>query len=170
MIYLLITDITERNFIMSTTKLQNEIVNATSMLMKGIDALENITRLAIDEGKAKPNQSDWIYLGNHISVYVNYQLQKKVEELTEKAHEANAQAEANHAKAGSAIYYSENEKRHTVVRDALDDCQKSWSELCKNFGFRTDWNDLNDKPINKPSVTDVNVVRKNLGLEPLQGK
>jgi len=79
---------------MSTTKLQNEIVNATSMLMKGIDALENITRLAIDEGKAKPNQSDWIYLGNHISVYVNYQLQKKVEELTEKAHEANAQAEA----------------------------------------------------------------------------
>ena len=54
---------------MSTTKLQNEIVNATSMLMKGIDALENITRLAIDEGKAKPNQSDWIYLGqSHFSI------------------------------------------------------------------------------------------------------
>ena len=59
-----------------TTKLQEVITKNTSLLMQGIDGLEAICQTAISENNCKPNKSDWVYLGNHVAVYVHYQMQK----------------------------------------------------------------------------------------------
>jgi hypothetical protein len=156
---------------MSTTKLQNEIVEATSMTMKGLALMEDICAKAIKEGKGKPNQSDWVYFANHISAYVNYQLQKKEEELNEKAHECLALAQQNHKKSGSATYHSENEQRHRLVCEAIGDMQRSWTELCKNFSFRTDWNDLNQQSNRTDTTPDeINQMREAMNLQPLEIK
>jgi hypothetical protein len=153
-----------------TTKLQEVITKNTSLLMQGIDGLEAICKTAIKEKKCKPNQSDWIYMGNHIAVYVHYQMQKKIEELNERMMEARAKAQENHKKSGSATYFSENEARCLAVVEALEDSAKCWVQLCKDFGFRNNWNDLNDKPQRVASIEEINTMRANMGLEPLQDK
>ena len=154
-----------------TNEVQEQITKVTVKLIQSINELEDIISLAITARNAKANDSSFLVLANNLSVSVTSLLQRKGEMFNEKAHESKAQAQFNHDKAGSAMWHSENELRYSVIAETISDMALCWESLCKDYHLRTDWNDLNKDNIKtKASTADVNVVRKKLGLEPLQGK
>ena len=47
--------------------------------------------------------------------------------------------------------------------------QRSWAELCRNFSFRTDWNDLNQQSNRTDATLDeINQMREAMNLQPLE--
>ena len=122
---------------------EKELREITNMLVNVTFRIEDYISMALKARNAKENDSSFLILAHNLSVSMNGILQRKSEQYNEKAHESNALAEANHNKAGSAMWHSENEHRYSIVAEAISDLSCEFMKSCKLNELRTDWNDLN---------------------------
>ena len=149
--------------------LENELKEITNMAINVMFRMEDYISMALTARKAKENESSFLVLANNLSVSTNGVLQRKAEQFNEKAHESNAQAEANHNKSGSAMWHSENELKYSVVAEAISDISCEFMKACKKNELLISWEHLNQSKVKQVSKGDMNAYREKLGLEPLKG-
>tara|TARA_R110002126_G_C10270667_1_gene484032 strand:+ start:187 stop:705 length:519 start_codon:yes stop_codon:yes gene_type:complete len=149
--------------------LENELKEITNMAINVMFRMEDYISMALTARKAKENESSFLVLANNLSVSMNGVLQRKAEQFNEKAHESNAQAEANHNKSGSAMWHSENELKYSVVAEAISDISCELMKSCKQNELLISWEHLNQSKVKQVSKGDMNAYREKLGLEPLKG-
>ena len=148
-------------------EVQNEIKKVSNSMIAVCFQLEDLLSASLVSRNAKENDSSFLVLANNLSVSINGLLQRKAEQFNEKAHESNAQAEANHDKAGSAMWHSENELRYSVIAEAISEISCEFMKECKLNNLRTDWNDLNQSKVKQVTKGDMNAYREKLGLNPI---
>ena len=149
-------------------KLINKIVK---LISDSVNELEELTVLAIKDNNCKPNKSGFTNIADAFSIGVCNSLRFSIEWHTKKSHEAGIQAQVNHKRAGSAMFWSETEHREKVVSETISELLEVFTKQANDLGYATSWNDLKSevKAVEIP-LSSINEMRNKQGLKPLTEK
>jgi len=144
------------------------ITEITKQLIEWTNDLEELVASEIKRNNANPNQAGFTSIADAFAISVYNCLGFSAEYHRGKQKENNNLAEMNHAKAGSAMRFGENEHREKVIADTLIELQVEWQKLCKEAGLAISWAELKgeSKAVQIP-LSDINKMREQQGLPPL---
>jgi len=135
-----------------------------------LNALEELTAVAIKENNASPNKAGFTNIQDAMGIGIMYSLNSSIEFHLQRANEMQLKAQANYKNSGSATWFGENEQRERVVVECLQDIMQELTKLFKNpaVNIATSWADLRGevKAIEIP-LSDLNAMRDKQGLQPL---
>tara|TARA_R100001082_G_C4287012_1_gene126463 strand:- start:83 stop:538 length:456 start_codon:yes stop_codon:yes gene_type:complete len=149
-------------------KLINKIVK---LISDSINEMEDLTKQAIKDNSCKPNKSGFTNIADAFAINICYSLRTSAEWHKQKSHDAGIQAQANHKRAGSAMFWSETEHREKVVSETISELLEVFVQQAKDLGYATSWNDLKSevKAVEIP-LSSINEMREQQGLKPLTEK
>ena len=149
-------------------KLINKIVK---LISDSINEMEDLTKQAIEDNNCKPNKSGFTNIADAFAINICYSLRTSAEWHKQKSHDAGIQAQANHKRAGSAMFWSETEHREKVVSETISELLEVFVQQAKTLGYATSWNDLKSevKAVEIP-LSSINEMRNKQGLKPLTEK
>ena len=149
-------------------KLINKIVK---LISDSINEMEDLTKKAIEDNSCKPNKSGFTNIADAFAINICYSLRTSAEWHKQKSHDAGIQAQANHKRAGSAMFWSETEHREKVVSETISELLEVFTQQAKTLGYATSWNELKSevKAVEIP-LSSINEMRNKQGLKPLTEK
>ena len=144
------------------------ITKIVKLISESVNELEELTALAIKDNNAKPNKSGFTNIADAFSIGVTNSLKFSIKWHTQKSHEAGLQAQVNHARSGSAMFWSETEHREKVVAETLKELVQVFEAQAHDLGYATDWIQLKSevKAVEIP-LSSINEMRNKQGLKPL---
>lgn len=135
-----------------------------------LNALEELTAVAIKEKNASPNKAGFTNIQDAMGIGIMYSLNSSIEFHLQRANEMQLKAQANYKNSGSATWFGENEQRERVVVECLQEIKQELESLFKKpaVNIATSWADLKGevKAIEIP-LSDLNDMREKQGLSPL---
>ena len=135
-----------------------------------LNALEELTAVAIKENNASPNKAGFTNIQDAMGIGIMYSLNSSIEFHLQRANEMQLKAQANYKNSGSATWFGENEQRERVVVECLQEFKQEVESLFKKqaVNIATSWADLRGevKAIEIP-LSDLNEMRDKQGLQPL---
>jgi len=149
------------------------IKDTANYLIQYLNGLEKLIAERIKAKKAKPNKSGFTSAIDSQGIGAINSLQFSADWNRQKAKESFVKAEANQKKAGSAMWFGDNEQRHEIVADAFEDFIQDLTKLFKHpeVNIATSWPELKGevKAVEIP-VSEINKLREKQGLKPLSQK
>ena len=148
----------------------NNINKITDDVVIMLNALEELTAVAIKENNASPNKAGFTNIQDAMGIGIMYSLNSSIEFHLQRANEMQLKAQANYKNSGSATWFGENEQRERVVVECLQEIKQELESLFKKpaVNIATSWADLKGevKAIEIP-LSDLNDMREKQGLQPL---
>ena len=149
------------------------IKDTANYLIQYLNGLEKLIAERIKAKKAKPNKSGFTSALDSQGIGAINSLQFTADWNRQKAKESFVKAETNQKKAGSAMWFGDNEQRHEVVSEGFEDFKQELIKLFKHpdINIATSWDNLKGevKAIEIP-VSQLNELREKQGLKPLTEK
>ena len=144
------------------------ITKIVKLITDSINELEELTTQAIKDNSCKPNKSGFTNIADAFAINVCYSLRSSAEWHKQKSHDAGLQAQANHKRSGSAMFWSETEHREKIVSETISELLEVFVQQAKDLGHATSWNDLKSevKTVEIP-LSSINEMRDKQGLKPL---
>jgi hypothetical protein len=151
--------------------MENLINKIVVMLTNSINELEELTATAIKNNNCKPNKAGFTNIADSFAINVMYTLTKSGDWHKQKSFEAGQQAQTNHKRAGSAMFWSETEHREKIVSETIEELKEVFAIQCKQLNLATSWEDLKSdvKAVEIP-LSSINEMRNKQGLQPLTEK
>tara|TARA_R100000234_G_scaffold70778_1_gene43471 strand:+ start:73 stop:531 length:459 start_codon:yes stop_codon:yes gene_type:complete len=149
---------------LKTTTLK-DIQATTKSFLESALALEDVlAKVQKDENVIKPNDSNWVYLMNNITVALHQRFYERTDWHLEQRTKWKRSAEQVVDESGSSSHPAEMSQKNRVLHQGYHEMFKLLEEFCKEHGFWTEWPEKDNKNVSKVQPKHIKEYQESLGL------
>ena len=143
-----------------------DIQATTANFLEAAKALEDLlAKVQQDEKVVKPNDSNWVYLMNNITVGLYQRLYERTDWHLEQRNKFKNQAEKIVSESGSSSFPAEMAQKNRVLHQGYHEMYKLLEEFIKEHGYYKSWDDIpSDKDVSKVQPEHIKQYNDTLGL------
>ena len=144
----------------------NDIQAVTKNFLESAQAFEDMfAKIQKDENVVKPNDSNWIYIMNNITVGVFQRLCERTDWHAEQRNKFKQQAEKVVEQSGSSGFPAEMAQKNRVLHQTYHEAYKLVEEFIKTNGYYKSWDDIpSSKDNSKVQPEHIKQYNETLGL------
>jgi len=144
----------------------NEIETRTKNLIESAQAFEDMFAwVQKEENVVKPNDSNWVYIMNNITVSVFQRLFERTDWHAEQRNKFKQQAEKVVEQSGSSGFPAEMAQKNRVLHQTYHEAYKLVDKFIKDNGFYKSWDDIpSSKDNSKVQPEHIKQYNETLGL------
>ena len=144
----------------------NDIQATTKSFLESAKALEDLlAKVQKDENVVRPNDSNWVYLMNNITVGLYQRLYERTDWHLEQRNKWKQSAEKVVSESGSSSMPAEMAQKNRVLHQGYHEMFKLLDEFIKETGYYKSWDDIpSDKDVSKVQPEHIKELNERLGL------
>ena len=144
----------------------NDIQAVTKNFLESAQAFEDMfAKIQKDENVVKPNDSNWVYVMNNITVGVFQRLFERTDWHAEQRNKFKQQAEKVVEQSGSSGFPAEMSQKNRVLHQTYHESYKLVEEFIKTNGYYKSWDDIpSSKDNSKVQPEHIKQYNESLGL------
>ena len=144
----------------------NDIQAVTKNFLESAQAFEDMfAKIQKDENVVKPNDSNWVYIMNNITVGVFQRLFERTDWHAEQRNKFKQQAEKVVEQSGSSGFPAEMAQKNRVLHQTYNEAYKLVEEFIKTNGYYKSWDDIpSSKDNSKVQPEHIKQYNESLGL------
>ena len=144
----------------------NDIQAVTKNFLESAQAFEDMfAKIQKDENVVKPNDSNWVYVMNNITVGVFQRLFERTDWHAEQRNKFKQQAEKVVEQSGSSGFAAEMSQKNRVLHQTYHEAYKLVEEFIKTNGYYKSWDDIpSSKDNSKVQPEHIKQYNETLGL------
>ena len=144
----------------------NDIQAVTKNFLESAQAFEDMfAKIQKDENVVKPNDSNWVYIMNNITVGVFQRLFERTDWHAEQRNKFKQQAEKVVEQSGSSGFPAEMAQKNRVLHQTYHEAYKLVDKFIKDNGFYKSWDDIpSSKDNSKVQPEHIKQYNETLGL------
>ena len=144
----------------------NDIQAVTKNFLESAQAFEDMfAKIQKDENVVKPNDSNWVYVMNNITVGGFQRLFERTDWHAEQRNKFKQQAEKVVEQSGSSGFPAEMAQKYRVLHQTYHEAYKLVEEFIKTNGYYKSWDDIpSSKDNSKVQPEHIKQYNESLGL------